>query len=182
MKHPPDHSKDLVAEFVLASKNKDLKSLKRILSKDGEFHIQDSSFNVIAVSKPEFLEWYKERLYASAIESVDYDQCIFCLIGSPVVLFNNGKFPRPLRDNTEVSKTGLMFNIVGSKIYEISFCYRFLATENKHIYEITGDRIRKYMEDGLSTEEAVDRGEADELKEFNIEKNERKVPYRLSDS
>jgi hypothetical protein len=76
----------------------------------------------------------------------------------------------------------LMFNIVDSKILEVSFCYRFLATENKHIYEITGDRIRKYILDGLSTEEAVDRGETDELKEFKIEKNVKNVQYRLSDS
>jgi len=47
-------SKDVTAKFALASKNSDLESLKKLLSKDGSFHIQDASLDTIEVSKKSF--------------------------------------------------------------------------------------------------------------------------------
>lgn len=155
-------SKDIATKFAEASKNRDLESLARLLRKDGAFHIEDSTLNTIEVKKEEFLKWYKSKLESAIIEGIDYDQCLMCLIGKPVVLFNNGKFPRQAKDSSERTKTGLALNILGNKIFEIAFCYTFLKTENKYVFEVTGERIKKYIEDGLSEDEAIAKGMADD--------------------
>jgi hypothetical protein len=169
MKRTASKSKEIATKFALASKNSDIVLLKRLLSKDGSFHIQDPSLETIEVSRDEFLRWYKEKLDTVTIESIDYDQCLHCYLGKPVVLFNNGKFPRQVQDSSERTKTGLALNISGNKILEIAFCYTFLNMENKYVYQATGDRIKKYIEDGLKQKKAIAKGIADQSKEFNLE-------------
>lgn len=151
-------SKDIAAKFAEASKNRDLQALTRLLRNNGAFHIEDSTLSTIEVKKEEFLKWYKCKLETVTIESIEYDQCLMCLIGKPVVLFNNGKFPRQANDSSERTKTGLALNILGNKIFEIAFCYTFLKTENKYVFEVTGEKIKKYMEEGLSEDEAIAKG------------------------
>lgn len=168
MKGTSIKSKDIAVKFANASKNRDLKSLTRLLRKDGEFHIEDSNLNTIEVKKEEFLKWYEAKLETVTIESIDYDQCLMCLIGKPVVLFNNGKFPRQAKDSSERTKTGLALNILGNKIFEIAFCYTFLKTENKYVFEVTGEKIKKYIEGGLSEDEAIAKGVTDESLEFSL--------------
>jgi len=169
MKRTAIKSKEIATKFALASKNCDLELLNNLLSKDGAFHIQDTLLETIEVSKDEFLRWYKEKLDAVPIESIDYDQCLHCYLGKPVVLFNNGKFPRQVQDSSERTKTGLALNISGNKIIEIAFCYTFLKMENKYVYQATGDRIKKFIEDGLKQKNAITKGIADQSKEFNLE-------------
>lgn len=153
-------SKDIATKFALASKNNDLESLKKLLSKDGSFHIQNASLDTIEVPKEEFLRWYKEKLDSAVIESIDYDQCLLCLLGNPVVIFNNGKFPRQPKDSGEKAKTGLALNIKGNKIIEMGFCHTFLKNENKHVFEIRGEKIKEYVNQGFSTEEAIAKSRA----------------------
>jgi len=43
-----------------------------------------------------------------------------------------------------------------------------LKTENKGVFKVTGEKIRKYIEGGLSQEEAVAKGVEDQSKEFNL--------------
>ena len=159
---------DITLEFALASKNKNIELLKALLSEDGTFHIQDQDRNTIKVGREDFLKWYKEKLDITTIESIEYDQCLFCLLGSPVVLFNNGKFPRLVKDCGERTKTGLALNIRDNKIAEMGFCYSLLKTENKPIFEATFEKIAKYIEAGIPKNEAITKGRADESKEFNL--------------
>jgi len=174
MKKTLIQSKDIASKFALASKNRDLELLKRLLSKDGSFHILDSALDTIEVPREEFLAWYKEKLATIPIESIDYDQCLLCLFGKPVVLFNNGNFPRQAKNSSERRKTGLALNIKSKKIFEIAFCYTFLKTENKFVFEVTGEKIKKYIEDGLSQEEAIAKGVADESNEFKFVRDKSK--------
>ena len=159
---------DITLEFALASKNKNIELLKALLSEDGTFHIQDQASNTIKVGREDFLKWYKEKLDVTTIESIEYDQCLFCLLGSPVVLFNNGKFPRQVKDCSERTKTGLALNIIENKIAEMGFCYSLLKTENEPIFEATFKKIARYMEAGIPKKEAISIGRADESKEFNL--------------
>jgi hypothetical protein len=168
MKGTLTQTKDIAAEFALASKNNDIGLLKKLLSKDGSFHIQSPSLDTIEVQREEFLEWYKKKLDATTIESIEYDQCLLCLLGKPVVLFNNGKFPRQVKDSSERAKTGLVLNIRDSKIIEMGFCYTFLRTENKNVFETTGEKIGKYIEAGIPKKEAITKAIADESREFNL--------------
>jgi hypothetical protein len=162
MKETLGKSKDIASQFALASKNRDLELLKRILRKDGSFHIQDLTLNTVEAKREEFLEWYKNKLETVTIESIVYDQCLMCYLGKPVVIFNKGKFPRLPKDSSERTKTGLVLNIRGNKIYEIAFCYTFLQNENKYVFEVIGENIKKYIDSGLSEDEAIAKGIADE--------------------
>jgi hypothetical protein len=161
-------TKDIAVEFALASKNNDIELLKTLLSKDGTFHIQNQVLNTIEVGREEFLRWYKEKLDTTNIESIEYDQCLFCLLGNPVVLFNNGRFPRQVKDCGERTKTGLALKIRDNKIAEMAFCYSLLKIENKPIFEGTFKRIAKYEKAGMPRKEAIARGRAEEAKEFNL--------------
>ena len=85
---------------------------------------------------------------------IDYDNCIHCSIGNPVVLFNNGLFPRDIKDVSERSKTGLMLRIEHNKIIEIKFCYAFAVTENKYVFDCKMAKIKEYEAKGFSYKEA----------------------------
>lgn len=75
-------------------------------------------------------------------------------IGNSVVIFNDGKFPRTIKDSSERSKTGIMIDVKDYKIITLKFCFLFLKTENKYKYECTLDEINKLEKQGLSFEEA----------------------------
>jgi len=148
---------DIVNNFALATKNKDIKFLKNLLFGDGEFEIENEvDFSVrLIVNKQQFLRWYKTKIENTEITGIDYDQCLHCSIGNPVILFNQGKFPRNENDPSARSKTGLMLNINDNKITEIKFCYVFLETENKCGFEVNGEKIKALIAQGLSVDEAI---------------------------
>jgi len=83
-------------------------------------------------------------------------------------LIQQRKISRQTKDSSERTKSGLALNITCNKIIEFAFCYTFLKTENKGVFEVTGGKIRKYIEGGLSQEEAVAKGVEDQSREFNL--------------
>lgn|GEM_PF-3475890 len=96
---------DLVKEFtscILESRPDDLYDL---LAPDGEFNAQDAERNNTEVNRDGFISWIKSRLAEESVTAYYYDQCTFCSIGSPVVLFNDGSFPRQIQDDSESIKT-----------------------------------------------------------------------------
>jgi len=128
--------KDIVEQFVDALLEPDFIMLEKLLTDTGKFDIQDSELETLEVGKSEFLEWiWVQRMY-STVHKVDYDQCLHCSIGAPVVLFNNGLFPRLVKDFSERSKTGLMLDTKDGLIHSIKFCYVFVKTENKCMFEL----------------------------------------------
>ena len=168
MKETLIQTKDIAAEFVFASKKKDLALLKSLLSEDGVFEIQNKKLEIVEGNKKQFLKWYESKLAKAEIESNEYDQCLLCLFGKQVILFNNGKFPRAVKDSSERAKTGLALEIKDYKIDHIRFCFTFLKAENKNVFQATGEKIGKYIEDGLPRKEAIAKGIEDESKEFNL--------------
>jgi hypothetical protein len=152
---PAEITKDIVNEFVLASQNKDLKSFRELLSKTGEFEIQTNDLKTKTVGKQKFIKWYESKLDSEPIVSIEYDQCIFCIIGNPVILFNHGKFPRVNIEYAERAKSGLMLNIKDDKIINIKFCFSLMKTENRPLFECCGDKIKEFMNQGLPQKEAI---------------------------
>jgi len=63
----------------------------------------------------------------------------------PVFLFNGGKFPRETKKESERSKMGLMLNVQEDKIMEIKFCFVFLKTENKYLFECIAEKIKSLI-------------------------------------
>jgi hypothetical protein len=142
----------LFSGFTLA---KDIKGISNLLADDGEFQIQDEAKATIEVGKQEFVSWYAQKLVHHKVRSVAYDQCIGCSLGKSVVLFNNGQFPRQVKDYSERSKTGLMLNVRDGKIKELNFCFVFLKAENKYQHEAVGEKINDLCAKGYTFEAAV---------------------------
>ena len=137
--------KELENKFAKAIVNMDFQLLSEILHNDGEFNIQDEEFETKDVNKKGFIKWITTK--RNEINQLEYyfDQCLHCKIGNPVVIFNNGSFPREIKDSSEKSKTGLMLNVRDNKIDTVQFCYTLLNTENKCMFEIDGDIIKEYL-------------------------------------
>lgn len=123
-------TRNLAKEFANATLFKDMEKLKNLLANDGIFEVPDKYGEAIEVKKDTFLMWYHAKLLLIPITNISYDQCIFCNIGNPVVLFNQGTFPLETMRLIERSKAGLSLEIKEDKIIKIIFCKGFLKTEN----------------------------------------------------
>lgn len=137
--------KEIENKFARAIVENDFTLLSDILHDAGVFNIQDEELETKDVSKEQFLHWIINK--RKEVTKLDYyfDQCLHCFIGNPVVIFNNGTFPREIHDSSEKSKTGLMLNVVANKIDTVNFCYTLLNTENKYQFEIDGAIIKEYI-------------------------------------
>jgi hypothetical protein len=149
--------KDLIEEFSKATIEKDFTAIEKLLDEQGVFEIQDNKQELIEVSKEEFLIWYENKLQDVTISEHHYDQCIGCSFGQQVVLFNDGAFPRIQKDTSDRSKTGFMIDSKDEKIIKIAFCFVFLKTENKYIFECIGNIIKVDINSGSSYKEALEK-------------------------
>jgi hypothetical protein len=148
--------KEIVATFAKAVQKKDLNQIDSLLTEDGEFNTQDDQLTTINGStKPEFMAWFTKALTAVEIEKIEYDNCILCRVGNPVVLFNEGSFPAIAVDSSNKSMTGLMLDIVDDKIREIAFCYSFACRENKYQFECDGEEVKKLVAEGSPLDDAI---------------------------
>ena len=145
---------DIAIEFAQASKLNDIQHLKSLLHDNGEFEIQDSHLEIVHANKEEFINWYEAKLNSTPITDIVYDQCLHCHIGNSVVIFNDGKFPRTIKDISERSKTGLMIDAKEGKIITLKFCFVFLKTENNYQVECIMERFKQLRKEGLSFDEA----------------------------
>lgn len=149
-------TEELIQKFRKASSNKDIKLIDSLLDEDGEFEIQDKKLETIAVKKGEFIKWFEEKLSQTSIKECVLDQCIGCSFGNHLLIFNHGKFPATPKGQSERSKTALMITSKDGKINEISFCFAFLKTENKFVWEISCKIITDYMKnDRISYKQAL---------------------------
>lgn len=146
--------KEIIAKFIFALETFNIELLTNLLYENGKYEIQDLQLETIESNKQSFLNWIEEKLKQTKINTITHDQCLHCKIGNPVVILNNGKFPRNIKDSSERSKTGLMLEIENEKISQIKFCYTFTKTENRYQFECEGTQLKKYMEQGLTFEEA----------------------------
>jgi hypothetical protein len=63
------------------------------------------------------------------------DQCLYCRIGNPVIILENGKFPVFTKKDWEKEKCGLMLEFKDNLISGITFCFLFLHTDNPYLFE-----------------------------------------------
>jgi hypothetical protein len=148
------NQKEIIKLFIKAIENKDIQSFQYLLDDSGVFEIQLPDLSDKDVSKNEFIAWFSNKLSTTEIESIKQDKCLFCKIGNPVVILNNGLFPRKCADISERTTIGLMLDIKGGKIIQIQFCTSFLHTDNKYQFEEDCEVIKKLMNEGLNLSEA----------------------------
>ncbi len=48
-----------------------------------------------------------------------------------------------------------MFTVKKEKIIEIKFCFSFVKTDNRYLYEVNYEKIKKYVAQGVSFGEAI---------------------------
>jgi hypothetical protein len=136
-----DH-KDLVEKFAKALAHYRVDMIEQLLSEDGEYNYYDiDGEEEEEGDKQGMIEYLKrvcEPLLFTASEpaTVEYDQCLFCKVGNPVVLFNGGTFPHNPIEFYERNKQGLMLEFKDDLICGITFCGTFIKTENDYNYRI----------------------------------------------
>lgn len=128
-------TKLIVKEFANATIKNDLIKISDLLCDNGDYEIQTKNLVIRKANKKSFLKWFKNKLSETQVINVDYDQCIHCYIGNPVLLFNNGEFPIIIKDSSWRTKMGLMLDVQNNIIKRIKFCALFLKTENPYVYE-----------------------------------------------
>lgn len=126
---------DTIATFNIAK-------VADLLSEKGEYYIQDEKDEIILTNKVNFLNWLSdcidEFLFVNEERNqLNYiiDQCIYCRIGNPVIIFENGRFPVFTRDPWQREKCGLMLEFDDNLISGITFCFLFLKTDNPFLFE-----------------------------------------------
>ena len=136
---------EIEKKFARSIVDMDFKLLANLLDEAGEFNIQDEKLETIDVNKAQFLQWIISK--RKEVNKLDFyfDQYLHCSIGNPVVMFNDGNFPREIYTSGEKNKTGLMLNVKGEKIDIVKFCYTLLNTENKYQFEINAGIIDEYL-------------------------------------
>lgn len=137
--------KEIETKFAKYIVDMDFAQLADLLDDNGEYNIQDNNLQTIDVNKDQFLAWITDKRKEVSALGYYFDQCLYCKIGNPVVMFNNGDFPREILDSSEQSKTGLMLNVRDNKINVVRFCYTLLNTENKSQFEIDVQVLKTYL-------------------------------------
>jgi len=140
-------TRELLHAFVEASQSGDITAITQLLDDLGEFEYQDEDCETHTGNKKEFVTWYSQRLTTTSITSVDYDQCLHCVIGGSVVLFNEGTFPRMPLGFFERGKSGLRISSKDGLINGIYFCFVFLKNDNDSLARDSYERRK--IEEGF---------------------------------
>jgi hypothetical protein len=127
--------KELTRKLADSISNGDINQVHELLDDEGEFTICDPNYELMTTDKYGFLNWIKPFLLErklSSFNKMDYtiDQCIFCKIGNPVILFEDGKFPIKTEEPWQRERLGFMLEFEGEKISGISICGVFLYAYN----------------------------------------------------
>jgi hypothetical protein len=120
----------------------DITKVAELLSEDGEFQIQDDKEERITANKSDFLKWLSDCIDEFQFVNEDrkrleytIDQYLYCRIGNPVIIFENGRFPVFSRSLGDREKCGLMLEFKDNLVSDISFCYLFMKTDNLYLFE-----------------------------------------------
>jgi hypothetical protein len=138
-------TREIMHVFVEATQSGNIDAITQLLDDLGEFEYQDEECETHSGNKQEFIAWYGQRLKTTSITSVDYDQCLHCVIGGSVVLFNEGTFPRMPLEFFERGKSGLRISCKDGLINGIFFCFVFLKNDNDKVAPDSFER-RKFEE------------------------------------
>jgi hypothetical protein len=131
------------AVFAKALQQKDFDILKDLLDDSGEFQISADK-KIAFANKNEFINWLGLRRNEFKELTFHFDQCTYCNIGQPVVIFNDGMFPKVVKEISQKENFGFMIDVKDNKIKQTKLCYSFLQTENRGIIDIISARIKRF--------------------------------------
>lgn len=130
----------IVDDLAYAISIGDMNHINELLNENGEYVIANSKLELQKTDKYGFLNWIKPILEEKKIDFVnrlkyEFDQCMFCRIGNPVIIFDDGRFPIQTKEPRLRKKIGLMIEFEGDRISDISLCGTFLEIENPYHHE-----------------------------------------------
>ena len=133
--------KELAHKLADSISTGDINHVHELLVDEGEFTISDSNLEMIITDKYGFLNWIKPFLIERNLSSenkIDYtiDQCLFCKIGNPIIIFEDCQFPIKTNEPWQRERLGFMLEFEGEKISGISICGVFLHADNPLNIEI----------------------------------------------
>jgi hypothetical protein len=136
------YDKTIAAELAEAISSFDISGVANLLSENGEFAIQNEMYEIVISGKDEFIEWlsscysklsfkglFRKRLSFTVV------QCMHCLTGNPIIIFEAGRFPVFSGSQSKNEQSGLVIKSVDNKITGIELCFLVMKTENPFIYE-----------------------------------------------
>ncbi len=135
-------TKTIIAELAEAISSYNIAGIEELLSADGDYTIQNEKNEIIKSGKDRFIEWLGE-CYHESVPSGRFRrrlrftivQCLHCVTGNPIIIFDNGNFPVFSGIRGKDEKSGLVIRYAGNKITGIEFCFLAMKTENPFIYE-----------------------------------------------
>jgi hypothetical protein len=134
--------KTILTELAEAICTYNITEVSDLLSDNGQFAIQNDKDEIVLTNKVNFLDWLKGCTHEFLIvnksrQPLDYTiiQCLHCVTGNPIIIFNNGKFPVFSRNQGKNEKSGLVIMLNDNKINGIELCFLVMKTENPFIYE-----------------------------------------------
>ena len=134
---------EIEAVFANAIQESNFELLQKLLADSGEYQISLNK-ETFYVKKIEFVFWMIEQRKKFDHLAYHFDNCTFCEIGQPVVIFNDGAFPKVHKSASEREKMGFMLQVENNKIIHIKICHSFLQTENKCLVDVTLERVNAY--------------------------------------
>lgn len=127
--------KDIIKEFAEQTISGDMEKLRDLFHEDAIIEIDIDDNEAPKANKYQFLTWYRRKLIEEGeISMVEFDQCIHCNFGCPVILFNDGLFPIKPRSHNR-KRSGILLEVKEGKITELRYCTVFLKTENEYYYD-----------------------------------------------
>lgn len=129
--------RNLVEKFANALAHYRVDMIEPLLT-EGEYNYYDIDGEEVEEGDMQGMVEYLKRVCepllftATKPVTIEYDQCLFCKVGNPVVLFNGGTFPHEPTEFYERQKYGLMLEFKDDLISGITFCGAFLQADNKY--------------------------------------------------
>ena len=131
------------AVFAKAVQENNFDKLKELLDDSGEYQISIDK-KTVYVNKNEFINWMVQQRKEFEQLTYHFDNCTFCEIGQPVVIFNDGAFPKVHKSPSEREKMGFMIEVKNDMISHIKICHSFLQTDNKCLLDVITERVKAY--------------------------------------
>ena len=134
--------KTIITELAEAISTFNLDEVSKLLPDNGDFETQNDTDDIVLTNKVNFLDWLRGCINEFLIDNKSHHrleytviQCLHCVTGNPIIIFNNSKFPFFSSNKEQNEKSGLVIKFDDNKITGIELCFLVMKTENPFIYE-----------------------------------------------
>jgi hypothetical protein len=136
------YQRSITTELAEAISSLNIARVASLLSDEGKFAVQNENYEIVVSDKAEFLHWmngcYRKFSFSGKFRkrlNFTIVQCLHCVTGNPIIVFEEGKFPLFSGSQTKNEQSGLVIKSEEDKITRIELCFLVMKTEHPFIYE-----------------------------------------------